>query len=361
VTEYVPQIAPAAHVLVGSSPFHLVLGIELLTGSRGDVVIVEAADRPGGAWRVGEVFGIRELELGTHFLTNDPAGYAMLERSGVSLPELRPRPSVLVARPVGATAPDLVKNCGLFGYGTLRRNRFYERATHDARIRALRTRTRAAVVPWRYPSLGCAELVRDLVARFTDLGGQLLLGRRVTALHEHDDRVVCALGDGESLDAEQVHVSPNHDGIRVDGLVVPETVTRCNVLLDLAGAAPRAFSFVQVKGDGVIHAVSDIGRFARTPPGRVVLAVLLRNRAFDELGASLPDIVERRLRRLGILRGPDQVAGVHVERTPIQGPHAVAAWTRATASSRRIRVRSPVDLVESLAELARAADRGVMA
>lgn len=359
MTGYAPHIAPTAHVLVGASPFHLVLGIDLLTGSRADVVIVDAADRPGGAWRVGEVFGIRDLELGTHFLTNDPGGYAMLERCGVTLPELRPRPHVLVARPVGARAPDLVKNCGLFGYGTLRRNRFYDRATHDARIQTLRTRTRAAVVPWRYPSLGCAELVRDLVARFTDLGGQLRLGRRVTALHEHDDRVVCALGDGEALDAEQVHVSANNDGVRVDGLVVPDAVTRYNVLLDLAGAAPRAFSFVQVKGDEVIHAVSDIGRFARTPPGRVVLAVLLRNRAFDE--PSLPDIVERRLRRLGILRGPDNVAGVHVERTPVQGPHAVAAWTRATASSRRIRVRNPVDLVESLAELARTADRGVMA
>jgi hypothetical protein len=357
----VPDVAPAANLIVGSSPFHVVLGIELLTASMGDVVIVESADRPGGAWRVGEVFGIRELELGCHFLANDPAGYAVLERSGVTLPELRPRPNVLVARPTGATAPDLVKNCGLFGYGTLRGNRFYDRARHDARIRMLRTRTRAAVVPWRYPSLGCAELVSGLVARFTDLGGQLLLGRRVTTLHEHDDRVVCALGDAEALDAEQVHVSATQNGIRVDGLVEFETVMRDNVLLELAGAAPRTFSFVQVKGDGLVHAVSDIGRFARTPPGTVVLAVQLRNRAFDQFGASLAGIVQRRLRRLGILRGSDNVAGMHVERAPLSGPHAVAAWTRATASSRRISVRNPVFLVESLAELARTADRRVMA
>ncbi len=175
-----PHIPPAAHLIVGSSPFHLVLGIELLTASRGDVVIVEAADRPGGAWRVGEVFGIPDIELGCHLLDNDPAGYAVLERCGVDLPVLHPRPTLIVARPTGATGPDLVKNCAVFGYGTLRRNRTFDRARHDALIRTLRTRTRTPVVPWRYPSLGCAELVRDLAGRFTDLGGQLLTGLRVS-------------------------------------------------------------------------------------------------------------------------------------------------------------------------------------
>ncbi len=166
---------------------------------------------------------------------------------------------------------------------------------------------------------------------------------------------MCALSDGDAIDAEHVHVSSNSNDIRVEGLANTRAVARTSVLIGVAGA-PRPFSIVQVKGEPVVHAVSDIGRFASTPAGTVVLAVQLHRRASEEAGT-----VERRLRRLGLLRDSDVVTGFHTERYRVAGRETVAAWTRATASSRRISVRNPATLVQSLGELARTADRRVLA
>src|SRR5213080_2339661 len=112
------------HLIVGSSPFQIVLGIELLTARPdGSVVVVDAAERASGAWCTGELFGVRNLELGAHYVENDDLAYGVLERCGVKLSPMEPGPTVLVSRPVGGTVPDRVKNCALFGYGSLRHNR----------------------------------------------------------------------------------------------------------------------------------------------------------------------------------------------------------------------------------------------
>ena len=357
---YSAAIRRVAHLIVGSSPTHLVLGIHLLARSSGDVVIAEAADRPGGAWRVGEVFGIPNLELGCHHIPNHGVAYAVLERCGVALPPMNPRPIVLVARPTGARVPDFIKNSALSSYGLIRRNHAFDFAVHDARIRTLRTLTRTSPEVWRYPTLGCAGLVSGLTRRFTDLGGQLLLECGVTALRPLRDRVDCALGDGSAIVASHAHVTPNSAGIHLEGLTGVERRLRTNVLMAVASES-LPFSVGQVKGDPVITAVSNIGRFADTPAGMTVVAVQLRNPATAGRHPDLARIVEHRLRRLKLLRKTDAVIGVHLEHHTVGSRGTAAAWMKAAGASSRITVRHVMELIHSFAEFSETPDQRIAA
>lgn len=367
------------HLIIGSGPHNLVLGIRLLAAAPGDrVAIVDAAHRVGGAWYTGTVFGVADVELGCHFLKNDPAGYRVLRGCGVNLAKMAAPPSLLVTRPRGTTGRNLAKNAFLYALGRIRGNPQHDMARTLHHVARARQRPRsgqsrpAHAEPFLYPTRGCAALITDLVDRFTAAGGELILGRRVSAINEHPTQVVCSVEAAELLTAEHAHVPRNHQITSftrashddTDSVAAPSTtIFSEQLMLEIVGPRTRPFSFVDIAGDDSVNLVSDVGQWAAEPCDAQILAVSLRAPEATKINmveassapartevelTELVEVVAASLRRCGLISRQASIRSFHLERYPIYVRSEHVRAHLAAIRFTRVHFHDTTDLIESL-------------
>ena len=357
------------HVVVGASPHNLALACRIAHGG-GRVLLVERQERIGGAWYVRDLFGVTNLEVGCHYIANEPPAYRLLNELGVRLPPMDVQPKVLVASPTGVSRINTLRNQALHAIGGVRRNRAFSKRLLSI-ITGVRTLNPGEIGthPYRYPRGGCFELMTTLSERLEGLGASIRFGCEIESLEETNDSVRCHVA-GDVIEADFVHLSRNQ-AVRVHGMENeavagreprPKVVSE-HVLLQVAGRKRVPFSVLFVEGDPRLGLVSDVGQWAGVE-GALVIAVSVRpegatefvngnvaagtvtGRDSEEQGRLAQEILAR-LIRVGLLQSGASLSQHHFEYYELNTGEP-NAW-----SSGRVHTYDSTDLAHSLGDLGR--------
>ena len=238
-------------VIIGSSPQLILTAIKKVQNGK-KVLLVEKSNVPGGAWKTVNFGGYSDIELGPHFLKPYKYVYQNLLNLGVELNYQLPQPIYVVP----------TKKFGVFRFNFSAR-RYFHGDLNISLIKLLtvwaKTKAKQIYKPpekYMYFKGGSGQFIATLLNIFIDMGGEVLMGARVTGIDNHKEYLDVKTFGKQSeqiIKAENVYLSRSYD--LFDGLLL--SLRESNkvfkyghheILVEYIGRAPN-FSFILIRGD----------------------------------------------------------------------------------------------------------------
>lgn len=262
-------------------------------------LVVDEADKVGGAWRECSAMGIDGVEIGPHVITFNADTYDYFARElGIEMTALHPVPVYLLKTPFGLLR--LPYHLSPFVSYLAVPYHFFANAAYRARLSelreeylgrlgdALRLTCRwlfSAQAPrLLYPRGGTVELMRSITTELEGAGVEIALGTRVQSLRRcADGSVLAELGDrtvhaGHVLMTVHQHLEKIADNVGEHALALaPRRHTILHMLIK--SALPQRITFALAKRNPVFNLISKIAPYLPEPldPDRRLLAVRLVN------------------------------------------------------------------------------------
>lgn len=290
-----PSATNHDHICIGTSPICLLEALhQASSGKR--VLIVDAANKVGGAWSEFSVFGIPRAEIAPHVLLfNRETFDYFAQELGVEMTRMTPPPRYIVQTPMGPVSIPYALS-PFVAYLTLplhyvsnpqfRTNFALIREEYFGRLGSAAKQ----ILQWgfsrrkphvEYPVGGTLELMDQIMERLRDRGVDILLNTRVEALERRaDDSIKVSWAGGESM-ARSVSMTRHQrisrlaaNGRDAETEYLPYTYTTVHFLVTTS-IAPKA-AFVLAKLDPVVNLLSDLTPYTKgVPQGKRLIVVRL--------------------------------------------------------------------------------------
>ncbi len=242
------------------------------TGHR--VLVVDGADRCGGAWATTELGPFRRVELGPHLIKPRDGLYELIDTLGVDMQVMTPQPKKVMTDKILSLRLVPPGWHWLDSFSTeYARARWWRKPPLVAKslLSTIRQLTRKAprIEEVRYPRGGSQAMVDRLQEVATNLGVEIRLGVEVKAVRGASDppRVRVELNRGVVDSSELVFTSGVRlNDVSVDGRRIEFTDRlqhHSELLLLLRGESSPRFSFLKMPdNDKLLHMVSDVTPYA---------------------------------------------------------------------------------------------------
>lgn len=269
--------------MIGSSPVSVLEA--MAHRDRGEkVAIVDSADKFGGAWRLIDSFGWKNVEVSAHIMRDFYPGYDYLrDHLGVQFEVLHPQPAQVFV------SEDKVKyharyNFRWFTEAIIWFNNTLRKKPLTALLKNLR---QDALAPLKsmlvlflrdakrgfpkilYPVGGCLELLSRLEEGCRDKGVEIFLGRGVDSINiDLETRSAELKIDGQTVSAKKVGFTRNSKltDVSVDGASLSceaePLITHHAHFLFSQESDEKNFSFARYRDDPYYHMVSDVTNYA---------------------------------------------------------------------------------------------------
>ncbi len=280
-------------VCVGSSPICLLEALNCAK-SGGRALVIDAAERIGGAWQECRVFGFARAEIAPHVLLFNRATYDFFAKDlGVKMQRMTPPPRYVVQTRFGAfwmpyaLSPFIayfsvplhyVRNPQFRTNFPLIKEEYFGRLGDSAKQLLLWIfgRRKPHI---EYPAGGTLELLDRITERLDRNKIEVRTGTPVSCLEKLDDGRVRVEWDGGSTTTRQVCITRHQSIARFK---VRETLlgvgylpfTYLSVHLLVRMATPLRAAFIMAKRDPVVNLISDLTSYMEDVPAGLRLLVL---------------------------------------------------------------------------------------
>lgn len=283
------------HICIGTSPISLLEALHQAKEGR-RVLILEAADRAGGAWGDCCVFGLPRAEIAPHVLlfNRDTFNY-FVQELGVDMRRMNPPPRYIVQTPVGplsvpyALSPFVayfsvplhyVRNPQFRTNFSLIREEYFGRLGSAAKqlFQWGFSRKKPFI---EYPVGGTIELMDRIMGKLRDCGVEIRLNSRVEELERMSDDSIKVAWNGGKAVVRSVSMTRHQrvsrliaNGCELDIEYLPFTYTSLHFLIK-SGVVPES-TFIMAKRDPIVNLLSDLTPYTPgLPAGKRLVVVRL--------------------------------------------------------------------------------------
>jgi len=281
---------------IGSSPLLLLEALQQARSGR-RVLVVDAAEQVGGAWRDMRIFGLRRVEIAPHIVMYNRTTYDYFARElGVKMQRMLPPPQYFWNSPLGkiwipyilspfvayiAVPIHFICNRQYRANFQLIREEYFGRLSDASRL--MLKWIFAGQQPFiEYPTGGTLELLDRISDRLAEAGVKLRMKTRVAAIETQPGKNVWVrCEDGLEIAAAKVFMTRHQNVPRISVAGRPlevqydsNTYTSLHLLVKTTN--PSRAAFVLAKRDPWIQLYSDLTSYmADVPQGRRVITLRL--------------------------------------------------------------------------------------
>lgn len=289
------------HICIGTGPICLLEALhQAATGKR--VLVLEAADKTGGAWSECSVFGLPRAEIAPHVLLFNRDTFDFFSRElGVTMKRMTPPPRYIIQSRFGpitipyALSPFIayfsvplhyVRNPQFRTNFALIREEYFGRLGSAAK-QLLQWGFSRKKPHIEYPVGGTVELMDRIMELLRQRGVEIRMNARVAAIERlADDAVKVSWTGGESV-VKSLSMTRHQsisrlvaNGHSVEVEYLPYTYTSVHFLVSTEN--PLKAAFILAKRDPVVNLVSDLTAYTKGVPEGKRLVVVRLHRAGEK-------------------------------------------------------------------------------
>jgi hypothetical protein len=283
------------HVCIGTSPITLLEALHQANSGK-NVLILEAADKVGGAWGDCCVFGLPRAEIAPHVLLFNRDTFNYFEQDlGVRMSRMTPPPRYVMQTPLGpisipyALSPFVayfsvplhyVRNPQFRANFSLVREEYFGRLGSAAKqiFQWAFSRKKPFI---EYPVGGTVELIDRIMEKLRERNVEIRLSSRVETIERTEDNSIRVSWNGQESVVSSVSMTRHQRVSRlianrreVDVEYLPFTYTSIHFLISSTSASES--TFILAKRDPIVNLVSDLTSYTpQLPAGKRLIVVRL--------------------------------------------------------------------------------------